>query len=144
MLPPQIKDWGMVILFHFPSVNLGTMTILGKVPTMCQHHAGALLITELRNSPVHCSSERSDDSHQVTRLSMLSLNRLWSPGKMYLGTFSECTFFIEFLKSYCLFSPLYVILWRNSNFNSAEPVAGLEMNYSLNECAAYHLGCLKS
>lgn len=65
-------------------------------------------------------------------------------GKCTLGTFSECTFFIEFLKSYWPFSPLYVILWRNSNFNSAEPVPGPEMNYNLNECAAYHLGCLES
>lgn len=85
MPPPQIKDRGTIILFHFPSVNLGTMIILGKVPTVCQHHAGTLLITELHNGPVHCSSEQSHDSHQVTQLSVLSSNQLWSPGKMYPG-----------------------------------------------------------
>ena len=85
---PKVKDWGKAVLFHFPSVNDDTTPVLGKVSTMCNQLDTILVLSpspSLTAVLKTTAQRRSGDSPQVTQLSVLPQNQLWSPRRSPQG-----------------------------------------------------------
>ena len=85
---PQSKGLGQVCFISLPFSKQWHNTNVGESVSHVQptgYYSGALLMTKSYNSPADHSSERSGDSPQVTQLSVLSQNQLWSPRRSSQG-----------------------------------------------------------